>query len=121
MISQRAAQLTPAVRPTTPEWADHTIALDRAGELLAHVAEVGRVPLLADGSDHLTVRVVQRLHSVLGEESIVFVPSVAAVDVRRANDGKNAEPGLMTARRAAELAALLIKAADLAARAGGGR
>src|SRR5689334_3768271 len=97
MISQRAAQLIPAARPKTPEWAERTIALDRAGELLAHVAELGRVPLLADGTDHLVVRVVQRLHAVLGEESIVFVPSVAAVDVRRVNDGATTEPGLMTA------------------------
>ncbi|MFD9703871.1 hypothetical protein [Lentzea sp. NPDC059081] len=121
MISQRAAHLIPAVHPKTPEWAERTINLDRAGELLAHIAEIGRVPLLADGTDHLVVRVVQRLHAGLGEESIVFVPSVAAVDVRRVNDAKNAEPGLMTAKRAAELAALLVTAAELAAQVGSGR
>ncbi len=116
---KHAAHLTPAERPATPEWAASTIRLD--AERLAHVVEVGRVVLLPDGSDHLSVRVLQRLHLIVGERSLVYVPTVAAVDVRRVADGTGTDPGLMSSQRAAELAALLTTAAELAARIGGGR
>ncbi|HEX6342031.1 hypothetical protein [Umezawaea sp.] len=116
---KRAAHLTPAARPDTPEWADETIRMSEGR--LAHVAEVGRVLLLPYGADHLVVRVLQRLHAVVGEESLTYLPGVAAVDVRRVADGTSDDPGLMTSQRAAELAALLTRAAELAARIGGGR
>ncbi|MCE6999872.1 hypothetical protein LZG04_34420 [Saccharothrix sp. S26] len=54
-------------------------------------------------------------------ERLAHVAEVGRVERLPGGPGTGHEPGLMSSQRAAELAALLTRAAELAARIGGGR
>lgn len=86
-----------------------------------HRAEVGAVWVWPD--TRIQVDLLTRTYRTNGATSAPVVETTAppVVDLRRIRDGARAakDPGGMTAARARELAALLVKAAELAETGGG--